>query len=140
MTEFRFAFATADDVPDVAALIERAYRGPQAATGWTNEAAILEGPRSSATEVARLVKDPDCRFLLALNGDTLAGSVLLKKQGDGAYLGMFAIDPGRQQQGLGKRMMAEAEAAVRPLWAARFLQLTVISLRDSLIESTAEAR
>lgn len=47
---------------------------------------------------------------------------------------MFAIDPAAQGGGLGKTMMAHCEAAARDLWRAQSMMLTVISLRDSLIE------
>ena len=69
----RFAYATLDDVSRVAALIERSYRGPEAARGWTNEAALLTGPRSSEGEIKRLVRDGNSRFVLALEGPKLAG-------------------------------------------------------------------
>lgn len=133
MTELRYAFATLADIPRLADLIERAYRGRVAATGWTNEADILEGPRSSPEEIESLIRDPDSRFLMAFEGEQLIGSALLKKQGLGAYFGMFAIDPSLQQRGLGKAIMARCEAAAAELWNARFLELAVISLRHELI-------
>ena len=134
MTDLRFTYATLDDVPRLSALIELAYRGSQAATGWTNETDILEGPRSSPSEVEQLIRDPDSRFVLALDHDELIGSALLKRHGDGAYFGMFAIDPRLQQRGLGKAVMVHCEAAARELWNAKFLELAVISLRDELID------
>ncbi len=129
----RFGFAGLDDVADVAALIELAYRGPEAAKGWTNEAALLTGPRSSPAEIAQLIGDPNSRFVTARRNDSLIGCALVQKHGDGAYFGMFAIDPGEQGTGLGKAVMAQCETAARELWGARHLQLTVISLRDKLI-------
>lgn len=126
-------FASLDDVAEVAALIELAYRGPEAAKGWTSEAALLTGPRSSPAEIAQLIGDPDSRFVTARRGDRLIGCALIQKRGDGAYFGMFAIQPGEQGTGLGKTMMAQCEMAARELWGARHLKLTVISLRDKLI-------
>jgi ribosomal protein S18 acetylase RimI-like enzyme len=46
---------------------------------------------------------------------------------------MFAIRPELQAGGLGKQVVAQAEAAVRELWAARGLRMTVISLQAELI-------
>jgi ribosomal protein S18 acetylase RimI-like enzyme len=129
-----FGFADLADVPGMAALIERAYRGPEAAKGWTNESTLLEGPRSSPAEVESLVRNPDARFVTAREGGRLVGCALIKREGDGAYFGMFAIDPDQQGGGLGKAMMARCEAAARELWGAREMRLTVISLRDKLIE------
>lgn len=134
MTSIRFGYADLTDVPRVAALIELAYRGPQAATGWTNEAALLTGPRSSPAEVEGLIRDGNSRFVLALEGERLVGCALIQQYADGAYFGMFAIDPGQQGAGLGKTIVAQCEQAARELWGAAFLRLTVISLRDKLIE------
>lgn len=134
MTDYRFAFAALADVPQLAVLIERAYRGPEAAKGWTNESEILTGPRSSPAEIESLIRDPESRILVAFDGDRPVGSALLQKHDDGAYFGMFAIDPDMQGGGLGKLMMARCEAAVQELWSAAYLKLTVISLRHKLIE------
>ena len=130
----RFDFARLTDAAQVAALIERAYRGPEAAKGWTNESTLLTGPRSSVVEVEGLIRDGESRIVTAYSGDRLVGSALIQKQGGGAYFGMFAIDPGAQGGGLGKAMMARCEAAARELWKATSMKLTVISLRDKLIE------
>ena len=130
----RFDFASLTDVPQVAALVERAYRGPEAAKGWTNESTLLTGPRSSLAEGESLVRDPQSRIVTAFAGDRLVGSALIQKAGDGAYFGMFAIDPAAQGGGLGKAMMTRCEAAAQELWGATSMKLTVISLRDRLIE------
>ena len=134
MTETRFAYATLADVTAIAVLIERAYRGPEAARGWTNESEILTGPRSSPAEIEGLIREADSKFLVAFSGEKLVACALLKKHGDGAYFGMFAIDPDAQGSGLGKAMMARCDDAVRELWQAKYLRLTVISLRDALIQ------
>ena len=128
-----FALATSADAPAIAALIERAYRGSLAATTWTNEAAILEGPRTSLAEIEGLLADTDSRFATATDDTGLIGCALIQKLGGGAYFGMFAIDPARQATGLGKALMAYAESTAQSLWGATFMRLTVISLRDALI-------
>jgi len=130
---FDFAFATPADIAAVSALIERAYRGEIAATGWTNEAAILTGPRTSTAEIGRLIRDPESRFVMALANGQLVCCALIQKYGAGAYFGMFAIEPSLQQAGLGKMVIARCEADAKRLWTAKFLRLTVISLRDPLI-------
>ncbi len=47
---------------------------------------------------------------------------------------MFAIDPGIHSTGLGKAVLAEAERRARALWNAKAMVMTVINLRDKLIE------
>lgn len=129
-----FRFARADDVAAVAALVERAYRGPESAKGWASEADILTGPRSSVAEIAELIARADSRFVMAEDADGLAACALIQDHGEGrAYFGMFAVAPDRQIGGIGKTVMAEAERAVAALWRARSLSLTVISIRDTLI-------
>ena len=135
MTDYRFGFATLADIPQLAALIERAYRGPEAAKGWTNESELLTGPRSSPAEIEGLIREADTRFATAYEGDKLVGCALIRNEGDGgSYFGMFAIDPDAQGGGLGKAMVARCEAAARELWGAKSMKLTVISLRAKLIE------
>lgn len=134
MSEYRFAFGGLADVPRLALLIERAYRGPEAAKGWTNESELLTGPRSSPAEIEGLIRDEDARFVTAFRGDKLVGCALIKNEGDGAYFGMFAIDPEVQGGGLGKAMMTRCEEAAAELWGAKSMRLTVISLRARLIE------
>lgn len=133
MSDIRLAFAGPADASRVSDLIERAYRGDSAARGWTNESQILTGSRSSPSEVVALIADPNSRFVVAFSGEKLVGCALIRKYLNGAYFGMFAIDPDRQGDGLGKLVMTAAEAAARKLWASPIMKLTVISLRDELI-------
>jgi ribosomal protein S18 acetylase RimI-like enzyme len=133
MSDYRFGYAGPADVPLLALLIERAYRGPEAAKGWTNESTLLTGPRSSPGEIESLIRDKDSRFVTARQAEKLVGCALIQKHGEGAYFGMFAIDPDIQGGGLGKAVVARCEEAARELWSAGYLRLTVISLRDKLI-------
>ena len=47
---------------------------------------------------------------------------------------MFAVDPGQQAGGLGRRVIEEGERLVVDLWGADRLEITVIDVRTSLIE------
>ncbi len=125
--------ATPDDIEAVRALIEIAYRGPESAKGWATEAGILTGPRTSSEEVAELIAEPDCGFLLAEDAGELVGCVLLEKHGDDGYFGMFSVDPRAQTGGVGKALLAEAEQAVRDRWGAKGMTAVVINLRENLI-------
>src|SRR5262245_61286967 len=74
-----FRFATARDIEPLGELIERAYRGGEAAKTWTNEAALIEGPRSSHEEIAGIITKPDSRFVLAERAGQLLGCALIEK-------------------------------------------------------------
>ncbi len=131
---YTFRVAVPDDVPAVRALVERAYRGPEAAIGWSSEASLLKGPRTSMAEIAGLFAAEGHRFVLAESGDGLAGCVLIEQRGDAGYFGMLSIDPRLQSKGLGKALLAEAERVARELWGVGAMTLVVINLRTPLIE------
>jgi ribosomal protein S18 acetylase RimI-like enzyme len=140
-----FRYATQADVHAIVMLIERAYRGPETAGSWVSEAHLLKGPRTSDSEISGLIALHDSKFLLAEIDGRIAGCCLVQKTGQtecaggdigksGAYFGMFAIDPTISSTGLGKIVIAEAERRVRELWGAKAMVMTVINLRDKLIE------
>ena len=60
-----FRMATPDDVGAVRALVESAYRGSSARRGWTHEAHLLSGERTSDAEVAAQIGDPGHHMILA---------------------------------------------------------------------------
>ena len=128
-----FRYATPGDVGAVAALIERAYRGPDAAKGWTHEADLLTGPRTAESEIADLIADAESRFVLAELDGALRGCALIQKDGEDGYFGMFSVDPATQTVGLGKMLLAACEKAVVAEWRSRALAMVVINLREDLI-------
>lgn len=129
-----FRPATTEDVEQVVALVESAYRGERSRAGWTTEADLLDGQRTDAAAV-RAIVDADDRFvLLAFDGDELRGCCELRRRADDtAYFGMFAVAPDLQGAGLGKAVLAEAERQVRDLWAATRMEMTVLVQREDLI-------
>lgn len=51
-----------------------------------------------------------------------------------AYFGMFSVRPGLQGGGVGRALLDEAERIAREEWRAEGLELTVIHLREELIQ------
>ncbi|MGH8892583.1 MAG: GNAT family N-acetyltransferase [Actinomycetes bacterium] len=129
-----FRYAVTEDAAAVAALVERAYRGPDAAKGWTTETHLLTGPRTGVAEIEHIVVDPDSRFVLAEAEGALVGCALVRHAGERAHFGMFAVDPARQTGGIGKALLSACEDVARQLWSAPVLTMSVISLRSDLIE------
>lgn len=128
-----FRYATPEDAACLRALIERAYRGEEAAKGWTHEANLLELPRTRDGEIEELIADPDNAFVLAEEAGELIACALLSREGDDAYFGMFSVRPDRQAGGVGRAMLAECERRARERFSARAMVMTVIHLRDELI-------
>jgi ribosomal protein S18 acetylase RimI-like enzyme len=131
--EIRFRYAAAADCGAIMALVESAYRGEVSRQGWTTEADLLGGQRTDAEEVGGILAEPQARLLLAMEGDRLLGCVLMRREPDGIYLGMLAVQPGLQARGLGKRLLGEAEARARSEFGAKQARMTVIEQRRELI-------
>ena len=122
------------DVPAVRALIESAYRGDSARGGWTHEADLLSGTRTSDAEIAAIVAAADQRIILAEVDGRLVGSVTITDRPPArAYLGMLAVTPDLQAAGLGRVLIAGAEAEAARAFRATTMEMTVITRRSELI-------
>ncbi len=126
--------AAFSDLPDLTALINSAYRGDSSRKGWTTEADLLGGIRTSEDSLAETLAKPDATILLHRDEATnaLIGCVYLEKKEDLMYLGMLTVSPEIQARGLGKKMMQQAEEYARSL-GCRTVEMTVISQRAELI-------
>jgi predicted N-acetyltransferase YhbS len=134
----RNAPATAADIPALHALIESAYRGDSAKRGWTHEADLLGGQRTDREGLAEIIADSKQAVLVAEQQDALIGCVLVKDLGvrndaRAAYLGMLTVRPDLQAAGLGRNLIAAAEAHARS-FGAEVMEMTVIKSRTELID------
>jgi len=130
---YTFRIAIINDLADIVALVESAYRGEASREGWTTEADLLDGQRTDAHEVTRLIENKSsCIILCEKNNQLIACVHLLNKHKYG-YLGMFAVNPQEQGNGAGKLLLAEAEKIVFHQWHCPSLRMAVISLREDLI-------
>jgi GNAT superfamily N-acetyltransferase len=92
--------ATAQDVPALVALINRAYEV---------ERFFVDGDRTGADEVHGLRAHGDF-LVLDRPGDGLAASVHVSSQGGRGHFGMLSVAPDLQGLGLGRRLVTVAEA------------------------------
>jgi GNAT superfamily N-acetyltransferase len=130
----RVRIATTIDLAALHPVIERAYRGDTARQGWTFESDLLDGPRTDIASLDAILADPRQRLLIALDGDAPLGCVNIVDMGEGrAYLGLLCIDPLRQAAGLGRELIAAAEAQAAVLFGAQMMEMTVIDRRPELI-------
>ncbi|MEK6289793.1 MAG: GNAT family N-acetyltransferase [Paraburkholderia tropica] len=130
--------ATDDDIPEVVRLTNLAYRGSDgdSAEGWSTREKYLTGDRTTEKLLRNdLSVSPHASLLIwRLEGESgIVGSVWLEPQGDGNwYLGSLAVDPARQNGGLGKKLLSLAEDWVRER-GGRHINITVINVRETLI-------
>lgn len=131
--EFRIAVAA--DAPVLAALVHAAYRGDSSRTGWTSEADLLDGDRTSVGDVEALIGEPDAVVLIGLDDDdsVLACCELRRTRPGVGYFGMFAVRPGRTGGGVGRTVMAEAERVAVERFGAASMEMSVIAQRTELI-------
>jgi len=125
--------ATAADVPALASLINRAYRGEASRQGWTTEDHLLDGPRISEAALHDMLGTPQATLLTYHGaGDSLAGCVYLHQQGPQLYLGTLAVAPDAQAQGVGRQLLAAADAYARQHGCIT-IKITVLSARPELL-------
>lgn len=129
-----FRQAGLSDAPAVAALVNSAYRGAASRKGWTTEADFLDGQRTDKAALEEILARGAQWILLAEHDRNIVGSLHLEKpRAEVCYLGMFAVSPERQSQGIGKRLVAEAERFARVELGCGAMRMLVISLRLDLI-------
>lgn len=124
--------ASASDASEIAALVNRAYRPSLHQRGWTHEADLVLGERTSPEQVLSLF-GPHSSILVLCEQAAILACVHVEHSEAGAYIGMLATEPDYQSRGLGKNMLACAEQyAVEQFKAASF-KMCVLSSRTELI-------
>jgi predicted N-acetyltransferase YhbS len=109
------------DAEKITAVINAAFR--------IAEEFFFDGNRITLAEVEKLMTSG--AFLVAESEDEICGCVYVEPRGERAYLGLLSVDPGRQQSGLGSRLMSAGEEYCRAR-GARFMDILIINLRHEL--------
>lgn len=126
--------AKAADLPALYPLVERAYRGEDARRGWTHEADLLSDRRTQPGELEGIVTDPRQALLILDEGTAPLGCVRVADLGQGlAYLGLLCVEPSRQGEQLGRKLMEAAERYARDVLGCGAIEMTVIEQRCELI-------
>jgi ribosomal protein S18 acetylase RimI-like enzyme len=133
VTDLTFREADEEDVATVVALVESAYRGESSRAGWTTEADLLDGRRTDEAGIAAVLADPDATVLLAERDGRVLGCCELRRVGELAYFGTFAVDPASQGGGIGRRLLERADAEAVRRWGSPAMEMTVIAQRADLV-------
>jgi GNAT superfamily N-acetyltransferase len=115
--------ATLEDAADLAAVINAAF---------IVEAFFKIGDRTSAAEIASLMRSGG-EFLVIDEDDARipVACLYLECRGGRGYFGMLSIDPARQRQGLGRRLIGAAESRARER-GCRHMDIHIVNLRQDL--------
>lgn len=125
-----------DELSAIAALINRSFRGSGSPTEWSTATPFLAGDRTTAMALrADLLARPSATLLKWVDADSdrSSGCVWLESLGSGAwYLGSLAIEPAKQNGGLGRIMLSAAEQWIAERGGRR-VRMTVVNVREALI-------
>ncbi|MEJ0029020.1 MAG: GNAT family N-acetyltransferase [Bacteroidota bacterium] len=120
------------DSESIAVLVNSAYRGDYAKTGWTTEAALVDGTRTDAAALEDLIKKEDTTILKYERDGKIIGCVELKRVDGKLYLGMLTVEPSIQGGGIGKEILSAAEVFGKEQ-GCRSVYMRVITIRKELI-------
>ncbi len=124
--------ASATDAGKIASLVNRAYRPSVLERGWTHEANLVTGQRTTAEQVLSL----DCSrssVLVLCQDSNIVACIHVKCGDNSADIGMLATDPNHQMQGLGKQILSCAEQYVLEHFGITTFSMSVLSSRSELI-------
>jgi GNAT superfamily N-acetyltransferase len=125
--------ATEDDAAALVALINGAYRGESSKAGWSTEADLLDGQRTDVDWIAEMIRSAGNVILVHEEDGALVGCVRLERTGEDCYLGLLTVLPTLQARGVGRQLLAAAEAWAVEHWDSRSMHMTVITLREELL-------
>lgn len=128
-----FRSARPDDAEAIAQLVNQAFRPRTGVAGWTHEAHLVAGDRIDPAQVLRALVADDTALLLGMAGDEIVACVQVELAGDSARIGMLAVATDRQGAGLGKAMLAYAEAHAVQRWQVEKFVMRVLSARAELL-------
>ena len=127
----KFRIATKDDLAGLDQLVNSAYRGDSSRKGWTTEADLLGGVRTSEASLNEMIAKKNAVILIA-EEEEMEGCVFLEQQGKALYLGMLTVKPELQGKGIGAKLMAASEERAKELGCTS-IKMTVITDRHELI-------
>lgn len=115
-------------------LIRSAYRGEVSRVGWTSEADLVAGDRTSYEQVSAMISEPGSMMLAVDDGQGIVACCQLQDRGNGVtYLGTLAVSPTAQGTGLGRRLITEAERQAARKFGADRLEMTVLAQQELLV-------
>jgi ribosomal protein S18 acetylase RimI-like enzyme len=120
------------DASEIVSLVNRAYRPASYEHGWTHEADLVSGERTSANQVLSLF-GPQSAILVLCQQEAIVACVHLQNGESAVYIGMLATEPAFQARGLGKQMLFQAERYAVERFNAAAFKMSVLSSRPELI-------
>jgi N-acetylglutamate synthase-like GNAT family acetyltransferase len=108
------------DIPHLVSLINRAFAVTRA---------FRRGNRSDPEQIQHMMSEG--QFLLLGSQEEPVACVYLRLTGERAYLGTLSVDPAKQKQGIGTRMMRYAENYCRSA-GCKTIDIRIVNVRSEL--------
>ena len=124
--------ATIEDIEALNKLVQSAYRGESSKKGWTSEADLLGGIRTSEKSLLDTIQTPKTFIFKYSESGEILGCVMLAEKENTVYLGMLTVSPDLQGGGIGKKLLQYAEIFALEKGISK-IEMTVISVRSELI-------
>jgi len=128
-----FRHAIDNDIPTLASLINRSYRGDSSRAGWTTEADLLSGKRIDEAGLIQLLNDSDSLILIAHSEESILATIHAHRDNESVHFGLFTVEPSFQGRGIGKELLAYAESEAICKWGVSTAIMEVITHRSELI-------
>lgn len=131
MSNIQFKIATTENAENIARLVNAAYRPHPDTGGWTHEAHLVQGERTSPQQVEVLIKAST--VLVGTLAERVVACAHISAEGEEAHIGMLAVEPALQTGGIGKALLTRAEEYASQVLGATDLMLIVLRNRSELI-------
>ena len=120
MTELKTRFGIDLDAEAIAALVNAAFKV---------ERFFINGDRIAPEQVREMMRRG--KFMLAKDGGAMIACIYVELRGQRGYFGLLAVDPARQGEGFGRKMVAEVEDCARAA-GCEFMDLRIVNIRAEL--------
>jgi|GEM_PF-28369 len=124
--------AVEEDIARLNQLVNSAYRGDFSRRGWTTEADLLDGIRTSEPLLLEMIRNPKITILKYVQDGELLGCVCLENKDNSLYLGMLTVSPDNQVKGIGKQLLQAAEEYAHNNHCQK-ITMTVLPMRHELV-------
>ena len=118
---------------EIVALVNRAYNPCPEEAGWTHESNLISGQRTTLRRVHSLFCERSAILLLCAESKIVACVHVQADPSGLSHIGMLATEPKLQAQGLGKQMLAHAEAYAQKHFGASAFKMLILSSRPELL-------
>jgi len=126
----QLSLAVTTDAQEICELMNSAYRGEE---GWTTEADLVSGSRSTVEQIRDAISDNSNHFLVFRSNGKILSCINIESTDGVAHIGSFAVAPALQGTGIGDRTIAMAEQYAKEVLSATRFSMLVLLPRKELI-------